>query len=256
LEINGLDLETALNLPNRSLPGLLGGGLIPQTPSLLLQMSQSAFDGRSNPSKYGRWIDPSVLWDNTHLGRKFEAVDIISMKRHLLSLIAVAGLVGLVVGCNRSIESASQEFNSLPPVVQKAIRAEAPNAEIAKIDRTTANGVEAYEVEFREPGTNPKLVVAVDGRILSSGGISKTDGVTRKVERALTPTGAVGTKFSALPPSVQKAIQANAPAGEITDISREEDNGRVIYKIEFKDQGKNPSMRVSEDGTVVQDLQK
>lgn len=175
------------------------------------------------------------------------------MKTYLIPLIVAAGLLA---GCNRSIESASQKFNSLPPDVQKAIRSQAPNAEIASISEKTDNGMQVYEVEFREPGTNPKMVVSADGRILTGPGTSKTEGVVGKVEKALTPTGAVGTQFSALPENVQKTIQARAPQSEIVNISRHEDNGRVYYEVEFKDQGKNPTIRVADDGTLIQDLQK
>src|SRR5262245_43180551 len=164
------------------------------------------------------------------------------MKTQILTLMAAGALL---VGCKPSVESASEKFNSLPTVVQKTIRSQAPNAEIANITTRTENDTKVYEIEFREPGTNPKLVVTADGLVMNSPGTAKTDGVINKVERALTPTGAVGTKFSALPESVQKSIQKHAPANEITDISRQEENGRVIYKIEFKDQGKNPTLRVA-----------
>jgi uncharacterized membrane protein YkoI len=172
------------------------------------------------------------------------------MKTYLIPLVAAASLLA---GCNRSIETASQDFNSLPPAVQKAIRAEAPNGEIAHISQKTENGLSAYEIEFREPGSNPKLVVSADGHVLSSDRTSKPAGT---IEKVLTPTGAVGTKFSALPEAAQKAIQAHAPNAEIADISRHERNGRVIYEVEFKDQGQNPSLQVAEDGTLVQELQK
>ena len=76
------------------------------------------------------------------------------------------------------------------------------------------------------------------------------------IERALTPTGAVGTKLSSLPLAAQKAIQSKAPNAEIANISRREKDGRVIYQVEFADQGKNPTIQVAEDGTLVQDLQK
>ncbi len=175
------------------------------------------------------------------------------MKTYLLPLVVVAGLLA---GCNRSVEQASQDFNTLPPAVQKAVRSQAPNGEIAHVGSKTENGTQVYEIEFREPGTNPKLMVTADGTILNSTGTSKTEGIVGSVEKALTPTGAVGTKFSALPEKVQRSIQAHAPETEISDISRSEDNGRVIYKVEFKDQGKNPTMKFAEDGTVVQDLQK
>lgn len=162
----------------------------------------------------------------------------------------------MLAGCNKSVEQASQDFNSLPPAVQKAVRSQAPNAEIASVDMKTENGVQVYEVEFRDAGVNPRLLVSADGSILNSPGTSKTEGIVGTVEKALTPTGAVGTKFSALPPSVQKAIQSHGIPTEIRDISRNEENGRVIYTVEYVDSGKNPTIKIAEDGTLVQGLQK
>ena len=171
------------------------------------------------------------------------------MKIQLITLLAAGGLL---VGCDRSIEGASQDYNQLPPAVQKTVRAQAPNGEIAKVDHKTENGMDVYEVEFRDSGSNPKILVSADGKLLNTD-MARPAGA---VERALTPTGAVGTKFSALPEVVQKTIQKTAPSIEIADISRKENDGRVIYEVEFKDKGKNPSIRVAEDGTLVQELQK
>ena len=171
------------------------------------------------------------------------------MKKYAVTLIAA---MGLLAGCNRSIESASTKFNELPPAVQKTVRAQAPNGEIASVSTKTDNGTQIYEIEFREPGTNPQILVAADGKLVSTD-MAKPAGA---VERLLTPTGAVGTKLSALPEKAQKTIQEKAPNAEIVDISRHESNGRVIYEVEFKDKGKNPTIRVAEDGTLVQDLQK
>jgi uncharacterized membrane protein YkoI len=165
--------------------------------------------------------------------------------------VAAASL--FFAGCNKSVESVSEQFNSLPPDVQKTIRANAPNAEIASIDGKTQDGVRVYEIGFNENGRNPKMIVAADGRVISSELTTKPAGAIAKI---LTPTGAVGTKLSSLPEKVQATIQAKAPNAEIADIERHEDNGRVIYEVQFKDVGKNPSIKVAEDGTLVQDLQK
>ena len=173
------------------------------------------------------------------------------MKTYVFTLVAA---VGLLTACDRTIESASEDFNTLPPAVQKAVRAQAPDAEIASVDSRSENGLQVYEIEFRESGINPNMVIAADGRVLNSPGTEKLDGVMDKVEKALTPTGAVGTRFSALPQRVQETIQTKAPATEIADINRSEDNGRVIYEVEFRDEGKNPSIKIAEDGTLVQDL--
>lgn len=172
------------------------------------------------------------------------------MNKSVLSVIAASALL---VGCNQSVESVSQKFNELPPAVQKTARAQDPSAEVVGVSQTTANGVDAYEVEFRgEQGKNPKVLVAADGRLLNSD-LPKQAGA---IEKLLTPTGAVGTPFSSLPVAVQKTIQSQAPNAQIASISRHDENGRVVYEVAFKEQGKNPTIKVADDGTLVQNLQK
>jgi uncharacterized membrane protein YkoI len=174
------------------------------------------------------------------------------MRKHILAAIAVTCLI---VGCNKSIESASQKYNELPPSVQTAVRAQAPNAEIADVSRKTRDGVTIYEVEFREPGKNPKMVVAADGRVVDTD-MTTAKGAPGAMRRLTTGKGEVGTRFSSLPERVQKALKSRVPEGQIADISRHENDGRVIYEFEFQDKGKNPTLKIAEDGTIVQDLQK
>jgi uncharacterized membrane protein YkoI len=170
------------------------------------------------------------------------------MKTYGITLITA---LGLLAGCDKGVENASQKFNGLPPAVQKTVRAQYPNGEVADVAKKTENGLDVYEIQFRESGTNPKLVVATDGRLINSD-LAKPAGA---IERALTSTGAVGTKLSALPEKAQLTIKANAPDAEVADISRQEKNGRVIYVVAFKDKGKNPTIRVADDGSLVQELQ-
>jgi uncharacterized membrane protein YkoI len=172
------------------------------------------------------------------------------MKKYAITMLAAAGLLA---GCNQSIENASIKFNELPSAVQKTVRAQAPNSEIEAVTKTTDNGMDVYEVKFKQPdGSTPKVRVANDGKLVSSD-FPRTAGA---IERALTPTGATGTKFSALPEAAQKTIKAKAPDTAIADISRHEDNGRVYYTVEFEDKRKNPAIKVADDGTLIQDLQK
>jgi uncharacterized membrane protein YkoI len=171
------------------------------------------------------------------------------MKAYLVTIVAAGGL--LLWGCSRSVESASQKFNELPPAVQKTVRAQAPNAEIADVSHKTQDGMDVYQVEFAEPGKNPKLMVAADGKLLNTD-MPKPAGA---VERLLTPTGATGTKLSALPEAAQKTILSKAPNKPISNISRHEKDGRVFYEVEFNDNGNRSTMEVAEGGTVVQDLQ-
>lgn len=175
------------------------------------------------------------------------------IKAYVISLIAAAGLV---TGCNQSVKSASQDFNSLPPAVQKSIRAQAPDGDITSVSQTSDNGVQAYKVELTDQGRDSTMVVATDGRVLSSDLPAKPNGIVQDVKKALTPTGAVGTEFSALPEKVQTAILAHAPQTQIASISRETDNGQTVYDVSFKDSAANPDIKVADDGTLIQGVQK
>lgn len=162
----------------------------------------------------------------------------------------------LGAGCNQSVKSASEQFNTLPMAVQKSVRAQAPNGDITSISRTTQNGVDAYDIELMDQGKNSTMVVAMDGRVISTDMPAKQEGIVPDIKKALTPTGAVGTQFSALPENVQKTILAHAPQTEISNITREQDNGRTVYDVSFKDSSTNPDIKVADDGTLVQGVQK
>ena len=197
----------------------------------------------------------------THpVGRKGAGAYVLSMKTpikiYLVTLLAAAGLAA--AGCNQSVQSASTDFNTLPVAVQKSVRSQSPNGDVTSVSKTTENGTDAYKIEIRNQGANNNstMVVAMDGTVLSSDMPQTQNGIVGTVKKALTPTGAVGTQFSALPESVQHTIKEHAPDAPIANISRSTDNGRTIYDISFQDSGKNPDMKVADDGTLVQGLQK
>ena len=192
------------------------------------------------------------------------------------SVVQCLAAVVLLAGCGRNLQSASERFNELPPAVQKTVRAEAPDAEIQSVRLSTKDGANLYTIEFAENGRKGSMVVAGNGYLLnekerSGPGVNNntlaptgaavestrnstpTTGVNNN---ALAPTGAAGTPFSALPLAAQQTIQAQAPGLQIARISRQEELGRIIYSVEFTDKGKNPTLRVAEDGALVQALRK
>jgi len=135
-----------------------------------------------------------------------------------------------------------------------------------------------YVIEFKEPGRNPKITLAENGMVMEAdnertmGGTGPGLGTTidRSIDRATgsaktnfginAPSGTTGkaanVDLSALPTAVQKTLKAQAPDATIKGISRHDENGRLVYEFEFADQGKNPTIQISEDGTVVQTLKK
>lgn len=55
-----------------------------------------------------------------------------------------------------------------------------------------------------------------------------------------------------LPEKVSAAIKARFPGAQITSAEKETENGKVVYDIELKHQGRKYEMDIQEDGTVIE----
>ncbi len=147
--------------------------------------------------------------------------------------------------------SPGAQFATLPPAVQRTVRAEAGAADIDDIVKDNDAGRIVYRVYFRNAGANPPLYIAPDGSLLypdlrvAIGGSQDTVGV-------LTGGPVTGITLSDLPPQVVKKIQERAPDAEVAYISKETRGDKVVYTIVFKDQ-MHPALRINANGTVVSD---
>ena len=56
---------------------------------------------------------------------------------------------------------------------------------------------------------------------------------------------------SKLPPKVADALKARFPGAMITQVTKEMENGEVVYDIEMTKDGKKHEMDCKEDGTIV-----
>lgn len=174
------------------------------------------------------------------------------MKTQLLTLIAAGALLA---GCTQNqVEQASQEFNQLPAPVQAAVREKAPNAEIADIKKDNRNGYEVYVVQFREKERYPAMEVGADGMLVKYQADTAAMGSPGKLEGEVKGrvASAMQNEYSALPMSVQKEIHVNAPRAEVVDIRRTEENGKVVYEVEYAgNKDHKPVLRIGADGHIL-----
>lgn len=171
------------------------------------------------------------------------------MKIYMIALIAASALL---VGCTESsVERASQEFNQLPAAVQKVVRDTAPNAEIADVETKTRDGMTVYEIQFRDRDRYPAMAVAADGRLMRYEAGTAAMGRPDAVEGTAKGSSRPFADLSALPESVQKAVKDKAPRAEVVDIRRKEENGRMIYEIEYAGKERKPMLRIAQDGTIL-----
>ncbi len=56
---------------------------------------------------------------------------------------------------------------------------------------------------------------------------------------------------SDLPAAVRAALEKEAPNGEIEEIEKEEKDGKVVYEVDVKIEGKELELKIAADGTVL-----
>ncbi len=61
----------------------------------------------------------------------------------------------------------------------------------------------------------------------------------------------VASEFNDLPPAVRTAVNREVPNGVIDKVSSETKDGRIVYKVKFKDEGLNPAIWVTADGNIL-----
>jgi uncharacterized membrane protein YkoI len=59
-------------------------------------------------------------------------------------------------------------------------------------------------------------------------------------------------KRTDLPAPVRTTVQREVKQGTITDIEKDQENGNVVYEVEFTDGGKNWEIDVAPDGKLLQ----
>jgi hypothetical protein len=169
------------------------------------------------------------------------------------TLLPVTAALGLLVGCTESnVRQASNEFSDLPAAVQKSVRDKAPNAEIADVEERRREGLTTYVIQFRDARLHPEMEVAADGQVVRYE--AGTAALGRPGDDDTSIRGSSKYNLSALPVEVQKAISKNAPRAEVVDIRRRENDGRVIYEVEYAGKEPRSVLHVGADGNVVKEL--
>jgi hypothetical protein len=65
------------------------------------------------------------------------------------------------------------------------------------------------------------------------------------------PLSTPGARFGSLPPVVQNTVRSEAGTAEIVDARKEISDGRIFYKISFRDYNNFPPLLVGADGSVL-----
>jgi hypothetical protein len=96
------------------------------------------------------------------------------------------------------------------------------------------------------------LCAILSAALLGCSQMRESMGGAENDKNVLTGGPATGTTINDLPQPVKDTLKAKVPTAEIADIDKEAQGGRFIYRITFTESGRNPTMYISQDGTIVQ----
>jgi hypothetical protein len=143
--------------------------------------------------------------------------------------------------------SAGTQFASLPPAVQRTVRAQVGSAQIADVRKGTSDGNLVYVVYFEKRDVMPPLYIAPDGSVLNP------------ELKVLIPAphenaSDIGTSLTLndLPAKVITTIQQRVPDAEVGTIGKEIHGDGVTYVIFFKGD-RHPPIYVASDGTFIKE---
>ena len=155
-----------------------------------------------------------------------------------LSGVATSLLIPLIFVVS-SARGDELKLSDCPVAVQKTLQREANGAEIEEVESETEDGETTYGAEVTFDGKEYKIVVAEDGTL-----IEKVLDETEEIQ-------VLEIDLSDCPAAVQKTLKREANGGEIKAVDKETKDGKAIYEIDVKIDGKNYEIRIGEDGILI-----
>lgn len=144
-------------------------------------------------------------------------------------------------------------IHELPDAVRRTLDQASKNDPVKKVTRLMEEGRAVYLAELeRDNAFNPVLRIAETGELLPAPALPVlSDGVVPALDPEAIAVFDAKAALEDLPAAVQQTIRNEARGREIADIDRETSEGRTVYEVEFRAEGRNPQLHVAEDGSIV-----
>lgn len=180
------------------------------------------------------------------------------MKRKYLVLIGslvVAGLalgVGAVAVQRMADDDINVSIDAVPAAVKATILAQAQGNAIREIEMETKNGVTVYEAEVIIDGQETDILVAADGKLLSTEVEDEEGDDEDEADDEDEDEDEEQASLAELPEAVRATLEKVAPNGEIRELERETEDGRIQYAADVVIDGQVFDIEIAPDGTLLQ----
>ena len=136
------------------------------------------------------------------------------------------------------------KLSDCPNAVQKTLKREANGAKINEVKKEIEDGETTYEADVTIDGKEYEIVVSEDGTLLEKALEDDEEDDGKESEE-------VEMKLADCPAAVQKTFKREANEADIDVVDKETKDGKVIYEVDVKIDGKNYEIRVAEDGILI-----
>ena len=136
------------------------------------------------------------------------------------------------------------KLSDCPAAVQKTFQREANGAKIEEVDEEINDGRTTYEADVTIDGKEYVITVTADGILLEKSLEEEDDHDGQEGEE-------VEVKLADCPEAVQATLKREANGEDIEVVDKETKDGKAIYEVDVKIDGKNYEIRVAEDGILI-----
>jgi len=178
--------------------------------------------------------------------------------RKLYAIVVLGLCVGVLFWALQALTSDAKErgkevkvnVTDLPDAVRATLEKEAPGAEIEEMEKQEEEGKVVYDVDVKIEGKEFELKIAANGTVLKKEAEEEEEKEGEERDEEDKDEG-VTVSLGDLPEAVQDTLKIAAPNGEIEEIEKEEEDGKVVYEVDVKIDGKEFELKIAADGTLL-----
>lgn len=172
------------------------------------------------------------------------------------SALSAFAFIGLAPAPALAAEHETEQavtLDRVPPAVRNAIHKHLDGATLKEIEAETEDGQTVYAVEAVRDGKTFEFEVSPDGKIVEEAKDAEEGEDDAKGAEHEDDDESIS--LDKAPPAVQAAVKKALGGNALDKLSKEDEDGQARYVAEFKADGVEHEVEISESGEVVEEEQ-
>jgi uncharacterized membrane protein YkoI len=174
-------------------------------------------------------------------------------KSHLLiAALAVAALGASMAGVSAVLADEEVSLQQVPAAVRTTIEKHVGDGRIAEIERETEHGQVVYEVEAVVDGREVEFLVSPTGKYLGAEAEDDDDDDGEDDQDGEDDDDEEAVSWDDLPKAVQTSLTDLLGGVKSQSLTREAEDGFVLYEAAYEADGAKLEVKLTDDGTVIE----